>query len=107
MAVAFDWLLKRYRRQDFIDAEETYLEETFSMGKTADYPYGPTLCRVERTYVDNKLIRVTLEPITPEDTVELGKTAEFVTVMSLVPLTPLSIWPKQEGASYDGDSNSR
>ena len=57
---------------------------------------GPTLCRVERTYVDEELIRVTLEPVDSEDVVELGKVTEFVTVMSLVPLAPLSVWPERE-----------
>lgn len=57
------------------------------------YTIGPTLCRVERTYVDNELIQVTLEPVSPKQVVELGPEAEFVTVLSTVPLVPLSIWP--------------
>ncbi len=59
---------------------------------------GPTLCRVERTYVDEELIRVTLEPVGFEDIVELaalGEVTEFVRVMSLVPLAPLSVWTEQ------------
>jgi len=60
------------------------------------YTEGPTLCRVERTYVDNELIRVTLEPIGPEEVMELDKASEFVTVMSMVPLHPRTVWPNRE-----------
>ncbi len=66
-----------------------------AQGPALKYTEGPILCRVERTYVDNELVRVTLEPIAREDVVELGVATEFVTVMSQVPLAPLSVWPSQ------------
>lgn len=46
----------------------------------------PVLLRVHRDYVGGELVRVTLEPIAPEDVVELHPGAEFVTVLSLRPL---------------------
>lgn len=54
--------------------------------------FGPTICRVERTFVDGTLVRVTLEPIANDQTVELSDGAEFVTVLSGVPIAPLSVW---------------
>lgn len=56
--------------------------------------FGPTICRVERTLVDGLLVRVTLEPIGNDQTVELTEGAEFVAVLSGIPIAPLSVWEK-------------
>jgi hypothetical protein len=53
---------------------------------------GPTLCRVYREEVDGQLVRILLEPIADEQTVELSGGDQFVTVLSKVPLVPLSVW---------------
>lgn len=65
-------------------------------GRPEDYDRGPFLCRVHREVVGGALVRVTLEPIAPEQTVELGRSGgdEFITVMAKRELAPLSAWEK-------------
>lgn len=58
----------------------------------SDYLSGPTLCRVHREVVDGRLVRILLEPVDDTQTVELVGKDEFVTVLSVIPLTPLHVW---------------
>lgn len=58
----------------------------------ASYPYL-TLCRVSFVKVGGDLVQVLLEPLANDQTVELNESGnKFVTVLSKVPLAPLSVW---------------